>query len=735
MRPEDDLRALARSMGLTDAEYDEIVRRLGREPNRVELGVFALNWSEHCSYKTSKRFLRRFPQKSDRTVLGPGENAGVLRLNDRYGVAFKIESHNHPSAVEPYHGAATGVGGILRDVLAVGAWPLALLDSLRFGPPDDARSAFLARGVVAGISGYGNATGVPTVAGEVYYDEAYRENPLVNAMCVGVVPLDRVQQAILKGPGNLLLLFGNTTARDGIHGATFASENLDEDTASRRPNVQIGDPFYEKLLIEVVQEILDLPGLIGLQDLGAGGLSTAPLEMAEKGGVGVELWLDRVPLRMALTPEEILLSESQERMVVCVERGREAAFLEVFRRWHLPHAVIGEVLAEPVFRARWKEEVVAELPLQAVMEVPERTYPLQAPTVVRREEPPDAPLPPLEETLRTLLAKEPHLRSQRWVYEQYDHTVQGNTVVDPGEADAAVLRVRWNGAHPRQEVLDVWLAVTVDGNGRKVALDPYEGGKRVVVEAARNLVAVGADPIGITNCLNFANPEVPEVYAQLDAVTRGMAEAAEALGLPIVSGNVSLYNETPGARIHPTPVIGMVGVIEDGRIVRPQELFPGQELWVIGRPQGRVGGSAYLRVWFGDDRYAVDPVDLEYEKRLQKAVRALQRRRWISLSHDVAEGGVLMALVEVALWSGTGLELDPEPSTLQFWLGEWEHRFVVAVHPRYADHARAYLEGQGVAVRRVARALGHPRLVRGQEKVTLDDLRRWRDQEPWEVQG
>ena len=727
-----DLQDVARSMGLTEAEYQEILRRLGRTPNRVELGVFALNWSEHCSYKTSRRFLRRFPQKSDRTVLGPGENAGVLRLNARYGVAFKIESHNHPSAVEPYHGAATGVGGILRDVLAVGAWPLALLDSLRFGPPQEKRSAFLAKGVVAGISGYGNATGVPTVAGEIVYDAAYRENPLVNAMCVGVVPLERVQQAILKGPGNLLLLFGNTTARDGIHGATFASENLDEDTASRRPNVQIGDPFYEKLLIEVVQEILELPGLIGLQDLGAGGLSTAPLEMAEKGGVGVELWLDRVPLRMELTPEEVLLSESQERMVVCVERGKEEAFLEVFRRWHLPHAVIGQVLEEPVFRAQWKGEIVAEIPLQAVMEVPERRYPLVEAPRATRDHPPDAPLTSLGEALQRLLDHEPSLRSQRWAYEQYDHTVQGNTVVDPGEADAAVVRVRWNGKHPAQEVLDLWLALTVDGNGRKVALDPYEGGKRVVAEAARNLVSVGADPIGITNCLNFASPEVPEVYAQLDAVTRGMAEAAEALGLPIVSGNVSLYNESPTSRIHPTPVIGMVGVIEDGRIVRPDALEPGHELLMVGRSEGAVGGSAYLRVWFGDDGYRVDPVDLALEVRLLGAIRELQRKSWISVSHDVSEGGLLMALVDLALWSNTGMELTADARTLCFWLGEWEHRFVVGVPPQHSQRVFRYLEDQDLAVRPVARAVAYPSIVWGEERVALAQILVWRDREPWE---
>ena len=718
----DELRALGRSWGLLDEEMDLFARRLGREPTRVELAVLSLNWSEHCSYKTSKPFLKRFPNRSPRTLLGPGENAGVIRINDRLGVAFKIESHNHPSAVEPVHGAATGVGGILRDILAVGAWPLLLADSLRFGDPALPRTRELARGVVRGISFYGNATGVPTVAGEVFFHPNYNDNPLVNAMCVGVVRLDRMKQAVLKKPGSKILLFGSTTGRDGIHGATFASEDLAEEVEEKRPNVQIGDPFYEKLLIEAVQEILPLPGLIGLQDLGAGGLSTAPAEMAHKGGVGVHLILDAVPLREPLTPEEILLSESQERMIACVEAEHVEAFLEVFRKWHLPHAVIGEVVEEPVFRASYNDQLVVDIPLAALMDPPLRTFPVVTlPKVERRA--PARRVEDLKNALERLL-QSPNLRAKAWVYERYDHTVQGNTLVPPGRAGAAVVALRYAGPHPEvEEVEDVHLAVTVDGNARWVALDPYEGGKAVVAEAARNIVAVGGDPVALTNGLNFANPEEPEVYAQLDAVTRGMAKAAEALEIPIVSGNVSLYNQSPRHRIDPTPIIGMIGLVPAGRIFLPGFRKPGDEIWVVGKLQGEVGGSEYLRVLYGDDVFAPDPVDLAFEVRLLRAIRTLQERGWVESTDDVSLGGLMFALLRAAFQSGLGFtyEGDMEERAL---FGEWQSRFVVTLSPENRERVAAFLEEQGLPWRKVGEVLDGFALEANGERILLGDLHR-----------
>ncbi len=718
----DELRALGRSWGLRDEEMELFARRLGREPTRVELAVLSLNWSEHCSYKTSRPFLKRFPNRSPRTLLGPGENAGVVRINERLGVAFKIESHNHPSAVEPVHGAATGVGGILRDILAVGAWPLLLADSLRFGDPELPRTRELARGVVKGISFYGNATGVPTVAGEMFFHPNYNDNPLVNAMCVGVVRLDRIKQAVLKMPGSKILLFGSTTGRDGIHGATFASEDLAEAVEEKRPNVQIGDPFYEKLLIEVVQEILPLPGLIGLQDLGAGGLSTAPAEMAHKGGVGVHLFLDAVPLREPLSPEEILLSESQERMIACVEAEHVEAFLKVFRRWHLPHAVIGEVVEEPVFRASYKGKLVMDIPLPALMDPPIRTFPVVTlPKVERRA--PSRAVTDLRGVLERLI-QSPNLRSKAWVYERYDHTVQGNTLVPPGRAGAAVVALRYAGPHPEmEEVEDVHLAVTVDGNARWVALDPYEGGKAVVAEAARNIVAVGGDPIALTNGLNFANPEEPEVYAQLDAVTRGMAEAAEALGVPIVSGNVSLYNQSPRHRIDPTPIVGMIGLVPAGRVFLPQFRTPGDEIWVVGKVQGEVGGSEYLRVLYGDDAFTPDPVDLAFEVRLLQAVRALQDRGWVRSTDDVSLGGLMFALLRGAFESGLGLsyEGDMEERAL---FGEWQSRFVITLSPENREKVASFLEEQNLPWRKVGEVLDPFVLEVNGEHLPLDPLLR-----------
>lgn len=724
------MKTLARRWGLRDDEYEEIQRRLGRTPTRVELAVFSLNWSEHCSYKTSKRFLKRFSSQSPRTLLGPGENAGVVQINERLGIAFKIESHNHPSAVEPVHGAATGVGGILRDILAVGAWPLALADSLRFGLPSHPRTQFLAEGVVQGISWYGNATGVPTVAGEIFFHPSYTENPLVNAMCVGVVRLDRIQQATLRNPGSLILLFGSTTGKDGIHGATFASEDLDEDTQEKRPNVQIGDPFYEKILIEVVQEILPLPGLIGLQDLGAGGLSTAPAEMAAKGKVGVKLFLDHVPLREPLTPEEILLSESQERMIACVEKEHLENFLDVFRKWRIPHAVIGEVMEPQRFQAVFNNRLVLDLPLEALLEPPQRLYPILKPSYDLPPAPSSNMVHDLREVLYRLL-ESPNVRSKAWIYRRYDHTVQGNTVVPPGVAGAAVVEIRYAGPHPESETVETHdLAITVDGNARWVALDPYEGGKAVVAEAGRNIVAVGGTPIAMTNGLNFANPENPEVYSQLDGVTRGMAEASHILEIPIVSGNVSLYNQSPRYQIDPTPIIGMIGLVPKGRVFLPAFRHPGDILLVVGRMEGQVGGSEYLRVLYGNDTYQLDALDLDFEKRLWQALWALQERALVESIDDIGLGGLLITLLKGAFSSHLGFCYTASLEE-SFLFGEWQSRFLVSVRPAHRHNVASLLQEYDIPWQEVGEVLDGFRLEVEGTSIALEPLERLYRTPPW----
>jgi phosphoribosylformylglycinamidine synthase II len=679
---------------LTDAEHDRIRELMEREPNHFELAVFSLLWSEHCGYKHSALLLRRLPSEGEHVLQGPGENAGVLDLGQGLAVAFKVESHNHPSAVEPFQGAATGVGGILRDVSAMGARPVALLDGLRFGAPDDHFSR-----AVAGIGAYGNSVGVATVGGEVVFDESYRDNVLVNAMCVGLLPADRVTRAKAVRAGSLVVLYGATTGRDGIGGASvLASQELGEGSAEKRPSVQVGDPFTGKRLIEVSVELVDRGLVESLQDCGAAGLASSLSEMAADYGLDVQL--DRVPLReQGMEPWEVMISESQERMVAIVAPERLAEVEAVCDRWELHHAVIGEVTETGELRALWHGEVVGEVPARFLTEECPR-YEVEREPAPSPDEPPVLRRPPASDALLELLAS-PNLRSRAFVYRRYDQLVQSRTVRRPG-LDAAVLRLRpsYRG-----------LALTLDGQGRIAMLDPGVGGALAVLEAARNVACAGGEPLGFTDCLNFGNPEKPEVGWQLAEVIEGMAQACEALGLPIVSGNVSLYNDTHGVSIQPTPVVGCVGLVPDVRRV-PGAWREGDVILLaraVGNPT--LAGSEYQALFGGAGGAA--SLALGSEACLIDYVwRAAPR---CSLVHDAAEGGLAVALAEAAIFSGVGaaLDLDEDVETL---FGELTGQVVLAMSPDQVEVAPA---GSEVLIRRIGVVGGHSLLG-----VPVAELRR-----------
>jgi phosphoribosylformylglycinamidine synthase len=633
-----------REHNLNQLEYGRIVELLGRTPTLTELGVFSALWSEHCSYKHSKPVLKTFPTTGPQVVQGPGENAGVLRLPDGWAVAFKIESHNHPSAVEPYQGAATGVGGILRDVFTMGARPVALLNSLRFGPLEHPRNRYLFAGVVRGIGDYGNCVGVPTLGGEVNFAQGYTGNPLVNAMCVGLLRESDLIRAAAQGVGNVLLCVGARTGRDGIHGASFASEELSEKSESRRPQVQVGDPFTEKLLLEASLELITGGLIVAIQDMGAAGLTSSSAEMAARGGVGVELDTGLVPTREeGMTPYEILLSESQERMLVVAEPSRVREVQAVCAKWELDATPIGHVTDDGIFRVRHHGQTVAAIPGQRLVE----DCPIYQPEAQESDEArqrratvdPQEPVVDLEGALEMLLGH-PDIASKRWVYEQYDSTVQAATVIPPG-SDAGVIRVAGT---------EFGLAMTIDCNARLVALDSYEGAKAAVAEAARNVAATGAKPLGITNCLNFGNPERPEVFFQFREACRGIADACRAFGTPVTGGNVSFYNESPHGAIDPTPTIGMVGLLSkiDDRVISYFDA-PGDEVFILGQTSGILGGSAYWAEvcdFVGGDQPAVD---LDAELRLQRFLVAAAEQKLLRSAHDCSEGGLAVALAEAVI--------------------------------------------------------------------------------------
>ena len=640
--------------GLTADEYRRVLEILGREPNLTELGIFSVMWSEHCSYKSSRLHLRKLPTRSPRVLQGPGENAGAVDIGDGLAAVFKIESHNHPSFIEPYQGAATGVGGIIRDIFTMGARPVALLDSLRFGSLDDPRTRRIAEGVVAGIAGYGNSIGIPTVGGEVGFDESYAGNPLVNVFCLGIARADALILGRAEGAGNAVYYVGARTGRDGIHGATMASAEFDEKSEEKRPNVQVGDPFFEKLLLEACLEVMCTDALVGIQDMGAAGLTCSTCEMGARGGAGIEIDVRRVPQRESgMTPYEIMLSESQERMLFIVRQGREAEVDRVFEKWDLHAVRIGEVTGDGLLRVRDGGRTVAEIPNRPLAdEAPLYNRPCRAPADLHEREVLDLsglePAgPPSEVFLR--IVGSPGIASKRWIYRQYDHMVRTNTIV-PAGAGAGVVRIKGT---PRA------LAFSVDGNGRYCFLDPYRGAMLAVAESARNVACAGGRPIGATNCLNFGNPERPEIMWQFARAVAGIGDACRALDIPITGGNVSLYNETDGQAILPTPVLGVVGMIEDARrVVGRTFRGPGDVVTLLGAPGGTLGGSEYLKVMHGLVRGVPPEVDLEAERALQQLVVELAGAGRLLSAHDCSDGGLAVALAECAFGSGgTGFDV------------------------------------------------------------------------------
>jgi phosphoribosylformylglycinamidine synthase subunit PurL len=651
--------------GITQDEYQKILNFLGREPTITELGIFSVMWSEHCSYKSSKIYLKQLPTKGKRVLQGPGENAGIIDIGDGYAIVMKIESHNHPSQVEPYQGAATGVGGIIRDIFTMGARPIAMLNSLRFGDLKNPQTKRLVSGVVGGIAGYGNCMGIPTVAGEIYFDPVYQGNCLVNAMCVGIIKTDSVVKALAKGKGNPIIYVGSTTGRDGIHGASLlASAEFTEQSKDKRPNVQVGDPFMEKLLLEACLELIQKDLIVGMQDMGAAGLTSSSSEMASRGNTGIELDLDKVPRReTGMTPYEIMLSESQERMLVCGKKGKENAIKKIFQKWDLQASVVGKVTSGHRFKVKEKGKVVADIPVNAITDnAPIYNRPYKEPeNFLHLEKVSESIIEPKDynETILNLL-NSPNIGSKRWVYKQYDHQVRTNTIVLPGQGDAAVLRIKEN---------DKYITLTTDGNGRYCYLDPFIGGQIAVAEAARNLVCVGSQPIAVTNCLNFGNPEKPEIMGQFKQVIEGMTKACKHFDTPVISGNVSFYNETEGRAIYPTPVIGMLGIIEKDLGYRNKEL--GKNLFItmgfkntgdlivlLGETKNEMGGSEYLNLI--EKKLGTQPpsLDLKLEKTVQQTALDACHLGILNSAHDCSEGGLGICLAESCITGNLGADIQ-----------------------------------------------------------------------------
>ena len=692
--------ALAREFGLNAEEYAKVLTIMGRTPSLTELGVLSVMWSEHCSYKSSRAFLRQLPTKAPWVVHGPGENAGVVEIGHGLCCVFKMESHNHPSFIEPYQGAATGVGGILRDVFTMGARPIANLNALRFGDPAYPVTKRIVDGVVRGIGGYGNCVGVPTVGGEVNFHPAYNGNPLVNAMTVGIAPIDRIFLSAAAGVGNPVVYVGSKTGRDGIHGATMASAEFGRDAEEKRPTVQVGDPFTEKLLIEACLELMATDAIVAIQDMGAAGLTSSSVEMAGKGGVGIELDLDAVPQRESeMTAYEMMLSESQERMLMVLRPDREEVARAIFAKWQLDFAVIGRITDTGRIVVRHRGAVEADIPLTPLAD----EAPLYHRPTVEAARPAPLAATRVEDRLGLARGLEkliacPDLASRAWIWEQYDSTIGGQTVKRPGAADAAVVRI---------EGQTMALALTTDCTPRYCAADPEAGGRQAVAEAWRNLTATGARPLAITDNLNFGNPEKLEVMGAFAAAIRGMASACEALNFPVVSGNVSLYNETEGRAILPTPAIGAVGVIDDAANAMGIALAPWLDLVLVGASHGWLGQSLWLREIAGREDGAPPPVDLPAERAAGDFVRAQILSCNVRACHDVSDGGLLVAVAEMALAGNTGARLSTGPRDIPghaYWFGEDQGRYVLAV-PDHAALVRA-AEAAGVPAVRIGHSGG-----------------------------
>lgn len=683
-----------KQFGVTDDEYAKVCGFLGRKPNYTEIGVFSVMWSEHCSYKNSKPVLRRFPTTGPRVLMGPGEGAGIVDIGDNQAVVFKIESHNHPSAIEPYQGATTGVGGIIRDIFSMGARPIALLNSLRFGRLENERVRYLFENVVAGIGGYGNCIGIPTVGGEVMFDESYEGNPLVNAMCVGLIDHDKIQRGVAKGVGNPVFYVGPATGRDGIHGATFASEELTEESEAKRPAVQVGDPFMEKLVMEACLELIDSGIVLGIQDMGAAGLTCSSAEMASKAGNGMELYLDEVPQREeGMTAYEMMLSESQERMLFVTEPKDEAQAKAIFERWGLHCAKVGKVTDDGRLKLFHHGEIVADMPVGALVdECPVYEKPSKVPAYYEANASVDTNRYPevtdLNEALSKVLAS-PSVASKEWVYKQYDHMVGTSTYVQPG-SDAAVVAIR--GTRKA-------LAMTTDCNGRHVYLDPEVGGKIAVSEAARNIVCSGAEPLAVTDNLNYGSPEKPEIFWQLERSVDGMAEACRVLDTPVIGGNVSLYNENAKGAIYPTPVIGMVGLVHDIDHITTQAFKrEGDVIILLGETKAELGGSEFQYVVHGVTEGRPPQLDLQTEKTLHKTVLGAIQKGLVASAHDLSEGGLALALAESCISGGIGAEVNfaTELRSDIALFSESQSRILLTATPDKAEALQAWVTEQGV---------------------------------------
>ncbi|MEK6560168.1 MAG: phosphoribosylformylglycinamidine synthase subunit PurL [Nitrospirota bacterium] len=711
------------SHGLTEDEYARILKILGREPGIVELGIFSVMWSEHCSYKSSRIHLRKFPTKGDRVLQGPGENAGVIDLGDGLAAVFKMESHNHPSFIEPYQGAATGVGGILRDIFTMGARPVAILDSLRFGDIKLPRNRYLLSGVVSGIAGYGNCVGVPTVGGEIYFDEIYNNNILVNVFALGIVKKDRIFKGVASGVGNPVIYVGSKTGRDGIHGATMASDVFDESSEAKRPTVQVGDPFTEKLLIEACLEVMNAGLIVGIQDMGAAGLTSSSCEMAGRAGTGIDIHIDRVPMReTGMTPYEVMLSESQERMLIVTEPEKEKEVMEVFHKWDLDAVVIGEVTDTKRIRVINRGDMVADIPIESLTD--------DAPLYERAGSPPpyldvlrdldmeNLPVPEdLNKVLLTLLSV-PTIASKEWVFRQYDHMVRTDTVVVPG-SDSAVIRIKGTNKG---------IAMTADCNSRYCFSDPYTGGAIAVAEAARNIVCAGGEPVGLTDCLNFGNPEKPEIMWQFQQAIEGISAVCRKFNIPVISGNVSFYNETNDLSIYPTPIIGMAGIIEDiSKCMTQYFKNDGDVLILLGNNSEEIGQSEYLREIHYKIRGVPPHLDLVLEKKVQDLCLYGIKQGIIKSAHDTSEGGLTIALAECCMRSedmgniGASIDLsdDIRPDALLF--GETQSRIIITVTPENVKALEDAAKTINTPVKVIGK-VGGERLVIRHKSTTVIDL-------------
>jgi phosphoribosylformylglycinamidine synthase len=718
----ENLDKILKELNLTGDEYKKIVGYIGREPNITELWIFSAMWSEHCSYKSSRPYLKRMPSFGKDVIIGPGENAGVVSIGDGLAVVFKMESHNHPSFIEPYNGAATGVGGILRDVFTMGARPVAILDSLRFGEPSDEKMRYLVDGVIAGIAGYGNCMGIPTVGGEIYFDAAYKDNILVNAMAVGVVSDNRIFLAKASGAGNPVFYVGSKTGRDGIHGATMASASFTDETAVLKPTVQVGDPFMEKLLMEACLELMKSNHIVAIQDMGAAGLTSSSVEMAAKGGLGIEIDLDRVPQREeGMQPYEIMLSESQERMLIIAKKGHEKAVEAVFKKWNLDVSLIGRLIESNEIVVKANNNMQAKLPLDILVDkapvynrhacMPE--YITNTPAINASEQ---IPKPKDYKEVLIKLLSSPTISSKAWVYEQYDHSVGIDTVIKPG-ADAALIRIKGTRKG---------IAITTDGNSRYTYLAPYAGSEIAVCEAARNIACVGARPLAITDCLNFGNPENPDVMWQFIESINGIASACLAMDIPVVSGNVSFYNETEGKSIYPTPVIGMVGLIDNIKHrITPDFKDNGDSIILLGETLDECGGSEYLKLTTGKIAGRTPNVSPETEKRIINLLFAMNKMSIIKSASDCSEGGLAITIARCAIAGDKGARLNMKwryrPDIELF--SESQHRIVITSAHKHIDKIKEMARNYNIPCTMIGVVRGKSLTINNMVSVSVEELK------------